>query len=273
MKGGQLQQMLATYAHNTNVSLEDGGRHVDVLDAFLTLQWDTLTAHVEPGRGVQRRAAASLLSNAVFNYHAAAQNVLARQSFALPLIRRAVLECCLYAARVADSRDAATAWWLRHREYLEHHHEAIMSGREPDARRIMSADKASRKAAREQFSIKRCKQSVANVMSADADAGQIAEALAYVYEAQIDQGAHPNVLLVLMNSETIPGSGAGAPDVTIDQMTNNDPARYRLDMRSLYSLGVLVVRILCALLPDAAAKTSARDRLAEIGDVVKGLPR
>lgn len=265
--------MLEGYAHNINVSLEDGGEYIGVLDAFLTLQWDILTVDVEPGRGAQQRAVTALLSNAVFNYNAAAQNALARQSFALPMIRRAVIECCLYAARVADSREAATAWWLRHKEYLEHHHQAVMSGQEPDVRRIMSSDKASRKTAREHFTVKRCKESVARVMAPDADAGRVAQALANIYEMEIDQGAHPNVMLVLMNSETITGGDPQSPNVTIDQMTNGDPLRYRQDMRSLFNLGVLVVRVLCGLLPDAAIKTDARVRLAEIGDAVKGLPR
>lgn len=273
MKRGQLRQMVDRFAHNVGVSASDGGGHVDVLDAFLTLQWDILNVRGLPMRRLQERAVASLVSNAVFGYNVAAQNALARQSFALPLLRRGVLECCLYAARIADSEEASEAWWLRHKEYLEHHHEAVTNGKEPDVRRIQTSDRANRRAARRLFESDLCTASLSNVLRPDPDADQVAQAFADQYALEIDQGAHPNVMLVLLNSETRSGSEPGTLNVTTDWMTNSDPKRFRQDMRSLFTLGLLVVRVLCALQSDAAAKVRARARLAEIGEAVQRLPR
>lgn len=243
---GYLSEVSAGEHSNTLFTAASLPIHFRFADRLVTYLAERAAEGDTPASSHRDVAINSMLIYTAFFLSGAMRKAVASESYAVPVLLRAAIECAGYASHMVMSADAANAWVRRHEELAAEARKAAEESRNVRLEVFFEGDAGGRRASRNAFTTRNWQESLSELL---ADFPRGTEAAAHLkrwYDIAIDTGAHPNILMTLIGAETI-RSRQGETATRIHNLFTGNPELIASDIENVFRVGLSLARVLLAI--------------------------
>lgn len=237
--------------------------HFRVADRLITL---LMEPEVDENSivGSQRDASInSLIIYSSFFLSGAMRRAVASESYSVPVLLRGAIECVGYAAHMIKSDEAADAWFRRHEEFAAEARAAATEERTVDLTPYFDGDESGRRASRRAFETRKWQESLAELMSEFPQGQEVVNHLEKWYAITLDLGAHPNILMTLVGSETHLGAKTD-PATRVHNLFTGDSSLVAADIENVFRVGANIARVQMAIRYPPGGNKTLLDYLARL---------
>lgn len=242
---GALFALLSNEQENSFVTSVGLYPHARFADDITSLLFDA--AKLGGPANTHREAGINALATySAYFFSAGMRRALAGESYVVPVLQRASIECVAYAAHLVSSEEAAKAWILRHDDFLKEATAAEKEKRDIDIEVFQSGDKQGRNNVRQMFGRSQWEGSLKELLKGEPRGPETAQHLLTWYDYSIDMGAHPNILLTLIGSKVVHGEEGDTPSI-FHALFSDDSVQIASTIENLAHVGSSLIRTVAAI--------------------------